>query len=91
MAPGIGEELPSLEDLAHRPAWMARAACRGLPLDLFFPVRGVSAATMGRVRAVCAGCSVRSECLDYAAATVETMGVWGGTTDRERRKHRVVA
>lgn len=80
MAPGVGEDLPSLEEVAHRPAWMKRAACRGLPLDLFFPVRGVSVTTMARVRAVCAGCSVRSECLNYATTTVETMGIWAGTT-----------
>lgn len=85
MTPGIGEEFPSLEEIARRPGWQTQAACRGLPLDLFFPARGVSAATMARVRAVCAGCSVQSDCLACATATVETMGVWGGTTERERR------
>ena len=87
MAPGIGEELPSLEDLAHRPAWMAQAQCVGLPIELFFPVRGVSAATMALARGVCAaGCPVRVECLDYARADVDTAGVWAGTTQRERRR-----
>ena len=89
MTPGIGEQLPSLEDLARRPTWMKRAACVGQPIELFFPARGVSAATMARARAICAGCSVRAECLDYV--TVNTMGVWGGTTERERRGMRVVA
>jgi hypothetical protein len=70
------------------PALLTR---RGQPLELFFPARGVSAATMARVRSVCAGCSVRSECLNYATTTVETMGIWAGTTERGRRKLRVVA
>jgi WhiB family redox-sensing transcriptional regulator len=91
MTPGIGEELPDLEDLAHRPAWMKRAACRGEDPALFFPARGVNAATMARARGVCAGCTVREECLDYASASVDTMGVWGGTTEGDRRKQRSVA
>src|ERR1019366_8838159 len=40
MAPGIGEQLPTLEEIAHRPAWMVRAACVGQPIELFFPARG---------------------------------------------------
>jgi WhiB family redox-sensing transcriptional regulator len=87
----IDQALPSLEDLTNRPAWTKRAACRGEDPALFLPTRGVSGVAMARARAVCAGCTVRADCLDYASATVDTMGVWGGTTERERRGMRVVA
>ena len=88
MAPGVGEELPSLEEIAHRPGWMVRAACRGQPLDLFFPSLGGNAA---KARVICATCSVRQECLSYALADPESAGVWGGISERERRKLRTVA
>jgi WhiB family redox-sensing transcriptional regulator len=91
MTPAVMEEFPSIDDLASRPAWMKRAACRGEDPALFFPTRGVNAATMAKTRAICASCPVRAECLDYARVTVDTMGVWGGTTERERRGMRVVA
>jgi WhiB family redox-sensing transcriptional regulator len=88
MAPGIGEELPKLEEIAHRPAWMARAQCRGEDRALFFPSVGINAA---KATALCAVCPVRQVCLDYAAADAEIGGIWGGTTERERRKLRLVA
>jgi hypothetical protein len=59
MAPGIGEALPSLEELAHRPGWMKRAQCRGEDPGLFFPSVGANAA---KARTICAICPVRSEC-----------------------------
>ena len=88
MAPGVGEELPSLEEVAHRPAWMKRAQCRGEDLDLFFPALGASST---RAKAICSICPVRSECLDYARRDADTAGIWGGTSPRERRKQRSVA
>lgn len=91
MTPGLGEQLPSLEDLIKRPAWMSQGSCKGEDLDLFFPRRGVTPATMARAREVCAGCPVRTECLEYADADAEIMGVWGGTTERDRRTRRHVA
>ena len=83
MTPGIGEELPALEDLAHRPGWTKRAQCRGEDPALFFPSVGANAA---KARAICSMCSVRQECLAYALADPESAGVWGGTAERERRK-----
>jgi WhiB family redox-sensing transcriptional regulator len=88
MTPGIGEELPDLEDLAHRPGWMERGACRGEDPALFFPSLGGNAA---KARVICATCSVRQECLSYALADPESAGVWGGISERERRKLRTVA
>jgi WhiB family redox-sensing transcriptional regulator len=80
--------LPSLEDLAQRPEWMERAQCRGEDRALFFPSLGANAA---KARAICSICPVRPECLAYALADPESAGVWGGLTDRERRKLRAVA
>lgn len=72
-------------DLFDRPAWQARAACRGLDTDLFFTDRGESTAA---AKAVCAGCNVRSECLAYAQAKAERFGIWGGLSERQRRRIR---
>lgn len=73
---------PDLEELLRRPAWMARAACAGEPLTTFFGGKGQSAAP---AKGVCAGCPVRRECLDHALSDPTLDGVWGGTTERERR------
>lgn len=70
-----------------RPAWMQRAACRGVAntLDLFFPSRGES---LTEAKAVCRECPVQAECLDYAMINHEAHGVWGGLSERERRRLR---
>jgi WhiB family redox-sensing transcriptional regulator len=78
----INQALPTLADLIHRPAWMARAQCHGEDRSLFFPSVGTNAA---KAKALCAICPVRQPCLDYAATDCEIAGIWGGTTERERR------
>jgi len=65
--------------------WRQRARCRGLDPELFFPGLGESTA---EAKAVCAGCPVRMPCLDYALDTSERHGVYGGLSERERRKIR---
>jgi WhiB family redox-sensing transcriptional regulator len=62
--------------------WRELAACRGADLDLFFPGRGESAVP---ARQVCAACTVRQPCLDYAITNRIIHGIWGGLTERERR------
>ncbi|HEV2370192.1 MAG TPA: WhiB family transcriptional regulator [Acidimicrobiales bacterium] len=64
-------------------SWRKRAACRGLDPDIFFPVTDEEA---GEARAVCGVCPVREACLEYALAARERDGVWGGATERERRR-----
>lgn len=61
------------------------AACRQLPADWFHPDRGEST---GEARAVCAACPVRPDCLEWAITNGEHFGVWGGTSERERRRIR---
>lgn len=66
--------------------WQAHAACRGLDPDLFFPAPGESPAA---AQAVCATCSVRTQCATAATFDrAERHGVWGGLTERERRRIR---
>jgi len=66
-------------------AWQDYGNCRGADADLFFPERGASTR---RAKAICDGCPVRGECLDYALAHGEKFGIWGGLSERERRRVR---
>lgn len=61
--------------------WSRNAACRGTDPDLLF----VQGAAQNRVKAICASCSVRTECLADALDNQIEFGVWGGMTERERR------
>ena len=74
---------------AERRDWWRSAACQEADPELFFPVapQGPGAGEIARAKAVCAGCQVRRECLQYALATRQLHGVWGGTTEDERRLH----
>lgn len=65
--------------------WRQRAACSGLDTDIFFPASEQDA---GAAKAVCAGCPVRDACLEWALASRQEDGVWGGLTDNERRRLR---
>lgn len=65
--------------------WQNRANCMGVDPDLFFPERGASTR---EAKAVCRGCVVREDCLDYALANGEKFGIWGGMSERERRRLR---
>lgn len=58
-------------------------ACVGVDPDLFFPERGGSTR---EAKAVCRGCDVREPCLAYALRNGEKFGIWGGTSERERRR-----
>jgi WhiB family redox-sensing transcriptional regulator len=64
-------------------AWQDRALCAQTDPEAFFPEKGGSTRDAKRV---CVGCDVRSECLDYALANDERFGIWGGLSERERRK-----
>ena len=61
--------------------WSRSAACRDTDPDLLF----VQGAAQNRVKVICAGCSVRTECLADALDNEIEFGVWGGMTERERR------
>lgn len=80
-------ELFTDSGLPERPEWYAFANCLGAAPGLFFTERGQNA-EVREAKAVCAGCVVRDECLDYALAVPEKFGVWGGLSERERRRIR---
>jgi len=65
--------------------WQSRANCMGVDPDLFFPERGASTR---EAKEVCRGCVVKDDCLDYALDNGEKFGIWGGMSERERRRLR---
>ncbi|NEY31118.1 WhiB family transcriptional regulator [Streptomyces sp. PRKS01-65] len=75
--------------------WREHAACRHEDPELFFPVgtSGPAALQTEQAKAVCRTCPVREQCLQWALETGQSIGVWGGTSENERRalKRRVAA
>lgn len=69
-------------------AWQADALCAQTDPEAFFPEKGGSTREAKRV---CQGCTVRTECLEFALAQDERFGIWGGLSERERRKLRSAA
>ena len=65
--------------------WWGFANCLGVEPDLFFPERGASTK---EAKEVCRGCVVREDCLEYALDHGEKFGIWGGMSERERRRLR---
>ncbi|MDQ3963545.1 MAG: WhiB family transcriptional regulator [Actinomycetota bacterium] len=63
-------------------SWQADAACRAIPVELFFPPVEHEA---DQAKEVCDACLVRAPCLEFALAAGERFGVWGGLTPPERR------
>ena len=66
-------------------SWQMLSNCLGVDPDLFFPERGASTKD---AKAVCQGCIVREDCLEYALTNREKFGIWGGLSERERRRIR---
>ena len=64
-------------------AWQAEAVWAETDPELFFPEKGGSTREAKRI---CAGCDVKAQCLEYALANDERFGIWGGLSERERRK-----
>ena len=63
--------------------WQDRAACFGVEPDVFFPISEEEA---GPALAFCGVCRIREECLSWALKNGERYGVWGGTTEQQRRR-----
>jgi WhiB family redox-sensing transcriptional regulator len=64
-------------------SWMAEGRCAELPPETFFPSDGVG---VNVARAICADCPKKAPCLEYALINRIDHGVWGGTSERERRR-----
>jgi len=68
--------------------WRDRAACRDSDPELFFPVgasSGPAQVQIAQAKSVCASCPVRRSCLDWAMASGNEVGIWGGLDEQERR------
>lgn len=67
-------------------SWWELAACQRVDPELFFPASQIGPARtqVATAKAVCAACKVRQKCLDYAMATCQVHGVWGGLSEEER-------
>jgi len=70
--------------------WRELAACRDTSPDLFFPVgtTGPAIEQIAQAKAVCQTCDAQAACLEFALQTNQDSGVWGGTSEEERRKIR---
>ena len=65
--------------------WRKHGACRGLDVEIFYPVTE-DEADADEAKAICGECPVRQACLEHALAHREREGIWGGATERERRR-----
>lgn len=72
-----------LFDVTDEQDWQERALCAQTDPEAFFPEKGGSTREAKRI---CLGCEVRAECLEYALQHDERFGIWGGLSERERRK-----
>jgi len=78
---------PGLDDFSDEGelGWQTDALCAQTDPEAFFPEKGGSTRD---AKKVCGGCNVRSQCLEYALANDERFGIWGGLSERERRRLR---
>ena len=63
--------------------WRSKAACQGLDPDIFYPL---DEEDTDEAKAVCGTCTVRESCLEHALGYREKEGIWGGASERERRR-----
>ncbi|SET59058.1 WhiB family transcriptional regulator, redox-sensing transcriptional regulator [Geodermatophilus poikilotrophus] len=70
---------------AEAQSWQERALCAETDPEAFFPEKGGSTR---EAKKICTGCEVKAECLEYALANDERFGIWGGLSERERRRLR---
>ncbi len=64
-----------------------KAACKGMT-DMFFPEKGDAEGSVNKAKAVCATCSVKDDCLEFALDNSFIYGVWGGMSARQRKTYK---
>jgi WhiB family transcriptional regulator, redox-sensing transcriptional regulator len=79
----MGEVFPLIEGTDEELDWTERALCAETDPEAFFPEKGGSTR---EAKKVCLSCDVQAECLEYALANDERFGIWGGLSERERRR-----
>jgi WhiB family redox-sensing transcriptional regulator len=75
----------AVDDDEAQLAWQADSLCAQTDPEAFFPEKGGSTRD---AKKICASCDVRAQCLEYALRNDERFGIWGGLSERERRKLR---
>jgi WhiB family transcriptional regulator, redox-sensing transcriptional regulator len=70
-------------DMMKSQAWREQGQCKGVDPEIFYPISDDDA---DEAKAICAECPVRLQCLEYALIARERDGIWGGCTERERRR-----
>ena len=75
--------LEAADLLGDAPEWQERALCSQTDPEAFFPEKGGSTREAKRI---CSRCEVKGECLEFALGHDERFGIWGGLSERERRK-----
>ncbi len=86
LATRYDDECAAFAELLGEPEeqeWQERALCAQTDPEAFFPEKGGSTREAKRI---CSGCEVRAECLEYALEHDERFGIWGGMSERERRR-----
>lgn len=86
LVPDFGDEFADSGYTGLTPAdelWQEKALCAQTDPEAFFPEKGGSTREAKRI---CQGCEVKGECLEYALANDERFGIWGGLSERERRR-----
>jgi WhiB family redox-sensing transcriptional regulator len=79
----VTEAISLMEEQDPELWWQERALCAQTDPEAFFPEKGGSTR---EAKKVCLGCDVRGNCLEYALAHDERFGIWGGLSERERRR-----
>lgn len=79
----VPDEPELLESAAADERWQDRSLCAQTDPEAFFPEKGGSTR---EAKKICQRCPVRTECLEYALAHDERFGIWGGLSERERRR-----
>jgi WhiB family redox-sensing transcriptional regulator len=74
---------PDFRNITRPPEWMVDGLCAQVDPELWFPEKGGSTR---EAKQLCTRCPVRAECLAYALANDERFGVWGGASERDRRR-----
>ena len=78
-----GTDLAEVFGLPDEQSWQERSLCAQTDPEAFFPEKGGSTR---EAKKICVGCEVRAECLEYALCNDERFGIWGGLSERERRR-----
>jgi WhiB family redox-sensing transcriptional regulator len=79
----VSEIYPLAHGVEDEQSWQERALCAQTDPEAFFPEKGGSTRD---AKKVCLTCDVKAECLEYALAHDERFGIWGGLSERERRR-----